>query len=317
VVCLHSGAGNGARETAGKYVLGIARASQSPTSRRIGHSKRANTTTNIARMENSTPSSQLPSWLAKYANVGFDTDDVAALLSSIESSQNPQPSLAQLPAELLLHVLEYVPVDHVLDWRLVCRGFRDAIDTRILYHHLKRTRIVGFIGPPSEYPISLLPKDQYDRVKFVHAHFQQVEGEAGGTLTVRQNLGNRPPWYQTHAAFKIEDLWFRAFSEANGTDASKEEDIKHAEKVYRHAQSKLELRGSDTGFGTVTWCVVLDHAVLDLEVPLQSGRNTFQLSVDLHQKTVKVAWKEMLFSFLKTERALRHVLDQVSRSNRR
>jgi hypothetical protein len=273
------------------------------------------TTTIVATMEDTTPSSQLPSWLAKYADVGFNTDDVMALLSSIESSQNPQPSLAQLPAELLLHVLEYVPVDYVLDWRLVCRGFRDAVDTRILYHHLKRTCLAGFIGPPSEYPMSLLPEEQYDRVKFLHAHFQQVETEASGTFIARQSSGRRPPWTQTRAVFKIEDSWFRAFSEANGTGTIKEENIEHAERVHRHAQSKLELSGLDTGFGTVTWCIVLDHAVLDLELPLQPGRNTFQLSVDLDQRTIKVAWKEMLFSFLKNERTLRRMLDQVSRSS--
>jgi hypothetical protein len=266
-------------------------------------------------MEDITPSSQLPSWLAKYANVGFDTDDVAALLSSIESSQNPHPPLAQLPAELLLHVLEYVPVDHALDWRLVCRGFRDAIDTRILFHHLKRTRLVGFIGPPSEYPMSLLPEDQYDRVKFLHAHFWQVEIEASDDFTARQSLGTRPPWSQTHAVFKIEDLWFRAFTESNCMGIIKEGNIEHAARVYRHAQSKLELGGSDTAFGTVTWCIVLDHAVLDLELPLQPGRNRFQLSVELDQRTIKVAWKEMLFNFLKNEGTLRRMLDHVSRSN--
>jgi hypothetical protein len=62
--------------------------------------------------------------------MGFNEDDVAALIGAIESSQNPASSVEHLPAEILLHILEYVPVDHILDWRFVCRGFRDAIDGR-------------------------------------------------------------------------------------------------------------------------------------------------------------------------------------------
>jgi hypothetical protein len=253
-----------------------------------------------------TPSSQLPSWIAKYAKVGFDTDDVAALIRSIDSSQNAQSPLAQLPAELLLHVLEYVPIDHVLDWRLVCRGFRDAIDGRILYHHLQRTQLVGVTGARSEWPMKSLSEDQYDRIQFVNAHFQKVQCD--GT----QGSDKRPVWTGTHAVFTIEDTWFHAFPNNDATDDLYADTIEYAETVWSHALPRLELARPDAGFGTLRWCIKLDHAVLDLDFPLEPGRNNFNLSVDLQKRTIKVAWKDMLFSFLKTEGALRRMLDQVS-----
>ena len=87
-----------------------------------------------------------PSWLAHHLNIEWNEDDVDALLTSIDASQDATaPTSHALPAELLLLIIEYIPVGYLLDIRLVCRGFRDAIDGRILYHHLQRTRLVVYL----------------------------------------------------------------------------------------------------------------------------------------------------------------------------
>jgi hypothetical protein len=263
-------------------------------------------------MEDIAKSSQLPSWLAKYASVGFNTDDMAALISSIDSSQNLQSSLAHLPAELILLVLEYVPIDYVLDWRLVCRGFRDAIDGRILYHHLHRTQLVGFVGPRTVPPMTWLSEDQYNQIQFLYANFQHVETKIGNAAGTEPESG--PIWSDMYAVFKMEDAWFQAFPRAGNATGMQANTIQYAEEVWNHVLPRLELSRKEEGFGTLRWCIKLDHAVLDLDFPLEAGRTKFDIDIDLYKRTVKVAWKGMLFRFLKTEAALRRTFYQVGQS---
>jgi hypothetical protein len=231
-------------------------------------------------------------WVPSHARLGFDADDVAALISSIDSSQNSPSSLVNLPAELLLHILEYVPVDYILDWRHVCRGFRDAIDGRVLYHHLQRTKLVGFLGPQGIAYLQHLSEEHYDQIRFLNAKFLKVESATDD----RSSSG--PIWCNTQAVFKLEiDLEEGAFL----GDA-------HAE--WRRAE-RLGLLGFEEGFGTLRWCIKLDQAVLDLDFPLEAERNSLDVRVDFEEATIRVAWKDMLFRFLKTETALRKVTSQV------
>jgi hypothetical protein len=235
-------------------------------------------------------------WIPRHARLGFDADDVAALISSIDSSQNALSSLVNLPAELLLHVLEYVPVDHILDWRYVCRGFRDAIDGRVLYHHLQRTELIGYLGPQSLAHFRGLNEEQYDQVRFLRASFLGVEGAADD----RSNSG--PIWGNAQAVFKLKP--------------DSEEDrasIGIADAEWRKLE-RLGLNGVEEGFGTLRWCIRLDQAVLDLDFPLEATRNSFGFAVDLDKSTIRVAWKDMLFRFLKTEATLRRMMTQVSLS---
>ena len=100
---------------------------------------------------------RLPAYLSRHMRLGFDSDDVAALINSIDSSQDPQSSeLSHLPAEILFQIVEFVPVNHILTWRLVCRGFRDAIDGPVQYGHLRRAELIGYVGPHAQYPLSQL-----------------------------------------------------------------------------------------------------------------------------------------------------------------
>jgi hypothetical protein len=99
----------------------------------------------------------LPAYISRHMRLGFDSDDVAALLSSIDSSQEPGSSrLPHLPAEILFQILDFVPIDYLLKWRLVCRGFRDAIDGPVLYDCLQRAEMICYLGPPGQYPLNRL-----------------------------------------------------------------------------------------------------------------------------------------------------------------
>jgi hypothetical protein len=251
----------------------------------------------------------LPSYLRRHVQLGFNEDDVAALLSSIDSSQGSSTStLAHLPAELLLQILEYVPVDHVLDWRLVCRGFREAIDGRVLYHHLQRTELVGYMGSRHSRPMETLVDSDYEVIHLLEARFQHIEKPIeDATDTGRP----KPIWSGTHAVFKIADEWFREFREVGGAASRDGNTIQDADTQWFNTLDRLELRRTEEGFGTLRWCIKLDHAVLDLDFPVETGRKHFDVDVNLNTGLVRVAWKDMLLGFLKTERALRRMMNEV------
>lgn len=257
--------------------------------------------------EDNTP---LPSYLARHVKLGFNSDDVAALITSIDSSQKSQtPSTSQLPAELLLLVLEYVPVDHVLDWRLVCRGFRDAIDGRILYHHLQRTELIGYMGARHSQPMEHLTDEQYEEIHLLRARFKCV-GEGSEGIAGAQAA--EPVWNGACATFAIDEEWYQSFHQVGGAAARHGDTIEDADAIWSRPLDRLELQLADEGFGTLKWCIRLNHAVLDLAFALEAGRNTFSVKVNLHKKHVKVAWRDVLLSFLKTEAALRRIMEEVS-----
>ncbi|KAF1834713.1 hypothetical protein BDW02DRAFT_579392 [Decorospora gaudefroyi] len=249
----------------------------------------------------------LPSYLRRHVHLGFNQEDVAALLSSIESSQSSSTcTLAHLPAELLLQILEYVPVDYILDWRLVCRGFRDAIDGRVLYHHLRRTELVGYMGARDSRPMEFLDDSDYESIHLLRARFQRVERiTEPASDTERSN----PVWNGAKGVFKIDDEWFRAFHHVGGAAAGPGDTIEDADPRWLNTLDRLELHRPEEGFGTLRWCIRLDHAVLDLDFPVEGGRTHFGFDPNLHTGLVTIEWRGMLLRFLKTERALRRLLD--------
>ncbi|KAF1847065.1 uncharacterized protein K460DRAFT_383581 [Cucurbitaria berberidis CBS 394.84] len=250
----------------------------------------------------------LPSYIARHVNLGFNSADVAALISSIDSSQKLQTSSApHLPAELVLQVLEYVPIDHVLDWRLICRGFRDAIDGRILFHYLQRTQLIGYLGSRHSRHMENLIEEHYEQIHLLRASFQRIEKASGCEPGAQRPL---PVWSGTHAIFQIEDKWFSSFRRLGGAAARGGDTIEDADTQWLSTLDRLGLRRTEEGFGTLRWCIKLDHSVLDMDFPLESGRNTFDVDVRLNTKSIRVSWKDMLFRFLKTETTLRRMMEE-------
>lgn len=260
------------------------------------------------------PASSLPKWLAKHVKVEYSADDISALIDSIDSSQMSQlemdtSCLPQLPAEILLLILEYVSIDHILDWRLVCRGFRDAIDGRILHHHLHRTQLLAVMEPPQlSRGVSLTP-EQKDRLRLVTADFQNVTNAS----RAGDKACSGPIWDSTHAVFRIEDSWFTAFRDIVGVDPDDYTSLASRPDGWLEHVDGLRLPDPTSGFGELRWCMKLDHAVLDLAFPLvsKSGAMSYDLTVRLDTRTISVRWKAMLFGFLRTEAMLRRMLETV------
>ncbi|KAG9191328.1 hypothetical protein G6011_09416 [Alternaria panax] len=250
-----------------------------------------------ARSEAPPPSSNatdaLPSYLRRHIQLGFTHDDVAALISSIDSSQAPpsssngNPTLAHLPAELLLQVLEHVPVDYVLDWRL-------------------RTQLVGYMGRRSEPVMQDLDEEEYESIHLIEADFIRVEEEEGETTCQQEK---RPIWSSKHAVFKIKDEWYRAFRDVNGLETEPGDTINHVEREWDGVLGRLAFL-QEEDFGQLRWCIRLDHAVLDLDFPVHKAGLHLDFDTNLHTGSIRVAWKAMLVRFLRTERALRVLMEQ-------
>ncbi|KAL1797974.1 hypothetical protein ACET3X_004580 [Alternaria dauci] len=256
-------------------------------------------------------SDALPPYLGRHIQLGFTQDDVAALISSIDSSQAPlpesahgHPTLARLPAELLLQVLEHVPVDHVLDWRLVCRGFRDAIDGRVLYHCVQRTQLVGYVGPRDDPRMDVLDDEEYEAVHLIEADFVSIEQDA------KCLEEKRPIWSGKHAVFRIKDEWYRAFRTICGLETQPGDTLNGVAPQWLGLLDRLAMLQNEELYGLLRWCIRLDHAVLDLDFPVDINRLHFDFDVNLRTGLVRVAWKDMLVRFLKTERALRILMDE-------
>ncbi|KAJ4984544.1 hypothetical protein SVAN01_09945 [Stagonosporopsis vannaccii] len=241
---------------------------------------------------------KLPAWLANHFNIEWSSDDVDALLDSINASQSPRPpALPHLPAELLVLILEYVPIAYVLDWRLVCRGFRDAIDGPVLYHHLQRAQLLGYLGPRTSTIMDRLTDEEYEDLHLVTAPFDSLPPDG-------PNLNPGPLWRRSHAVFSMDAQWCERHRSWDTPD--------NGLPSVNSLLSQLELHRSRQGFGTLIWALKLDTAVLDLDLPLEPERRTFDVNVDLESATamatVTVEWRPMLFRFIKTETALRHLM---------
>ncbi|OAL46597.1 hypothetical protein IQ07DRAFT_590707 [Pyrenochaeta sp. DS3sAY3a] len=260
---------------------------------------------------NDTP---IPSYLAKHIGLGFNGDDIAALISSIDSSQVADTSnVLHLPAEILLHILEHVPVDYILDWRLICRGFRDAIDGRILYHHLRKTTLIGYMGPKHSLShMRDLEDEEYEKIHLIRARYLRMSKRGTSHQPTLEN--QRSIWNEQYAIFQIDDEWSPAFLQIAGAADRPNPLFGHVDPKWHDILDKLELSKAEEGFGTLRWCIQLDQAVLDLDIGLELNRGNFYTRVFLQRGAVTVAWKDMLFRFLKTERALRLTMEEEQHS---
>ena len=256
---------------------------------------------------------ELPPWLANHLNIEWNEDDVDALLTSIDASQDATaPASHALPAELLLLIIEHIPVGYLLDFRLVCRGFRDAIDGRILYHHLQRTRLVGYLGSRNA-KMEAMSDEAYEDLHLIHADFDCFEDEWDERSETRQT-GRPALWSNTYARFTF-DLRWKVAHQLHTSDLQwrkahqfypSHEEIPSCDSLL----NSLELSRNDQAYGTLTWAIQLDSCVLDLDLPLEVGRHNFGLCIEPDPGIVRVEWKPMLFRFLKTERALRLLMEE-------
>lgn len=258
--------------------------------------------TSIHSSKSNNEDAELPSWLAHHLKIEWNSDDVDALLTSIDASQRPTACTSPvLPAELLLLVLEYVPPEYLLDWRLICRGFRDAIDGRILFQLLQRTRLIGYLGSRTSANMTTLSDEAYEQLHLLHADYRRVEHESWGIDQQRQ----RAMWGNSHAVFTFSQQWADTHILHENNEGIPSQPV---------LQSRLHLSRNDQAYGALTWAIQLDTCVLDLDFPLEAGREAFDVTIDVERGVLRIEWKPMLFRFLKTERALRLLMENKNHS---
>ncbi|KAJ4290362.1 hypothetical protein N0V90_010578 [Kalmusia sp. IMI 367209] len=250
----------------------------------------------------------LPSYLARHINIGFDQDDVFALINSIDASQDRNSSygLPQLPAEILFHIVEYVPIAHILQWRLVCRGFRDCIDGPVMYSYLRRAEIIGYLGTKEDFGKMWLDELAYENIAVMRCRYERLEN----FIKAKDPRIGMPKWGSAHATFHIDDVWHELFTLQDLRFAGSEN-----RRAWHAMLRALKLEGDPETYGKLKWCMCLDGAVLDLEIPTEALQA--KLHVDLSNKTVTVKWRDLLFQFLKTETLLKATMDQPAEDFRR
>lgn len=246
----------------------------------------------------------LPLYLSRHMRLGFDSDDVAALISSIDSSQDLRTSTPpHLPAEILFQILEFVPVDHILTWRLVCRGFRDAIDGPVQYAHLRRAELIGYLGPRAQYPLNQLSESRYEQINLVRAHFERIDDSP---TTEAPEARAPAKWHYDLAIFTIDDRWFNEFARIE--DKTTQDGVRRP--AWQSLLDDLQLLGEEEPYGTLKWCLRLDKAVLGLDFSPEALRRC--IMIDLVNKRMMVQWKDLLFNFLQTETRLRVLTEEAS-----
>lgn len=249
----------------------------------------------------------LPPYLARHMNLGFDSDDVNALITSIDSSQKSLPrswsAPVSLPAEILLEILEHVPVDYILDWRLVCRGFRTAIDGRIMYQYLQRAELICYAGTIGTGLMERISDEDYDRLCLMRLRFQGMK--ESGNYGTPGAPARKPAWNNSHAVFRMDEDWLREFSDACRLNTF------YGMDLWLYIERRLIWMLVGHGLGELQWCIRLDHAVLDLKYPLHDGHVPDKFDFDLDGWGIVIAWDDMLRGFLKTEAALRRLIGQA------
>ncbi|KAH9871245.1 hypothetical protein IAQ61_005424 [Plenodomus lingam] len=214
------------------------------------------------------------------------------------------PPITHLPTELILQIIQHVPIDHLLDWRLVCRTFHNEINNHILHHHLHNTQLLGYLGPQTAKPMLCLTDAEYDALHLLRAHFSHMQHSTQDA----EARGAKPVWSAHHAVFRVEEQWFRDFETLRLAEHLEAHD---APALWWRALHRLELLVGDEGVGSLRWCVRLGHGVFDLAFPLQTGRMPFFFAFSLGRGEIRVAWRDMMVGFLRNEGCLRRLVHEV------
>jgi len=250
-------------------------------------------------------SSKLPSYLSRHVHMGFSSEDVLALIDSIDASQSSHSSarwLPHIPAEILFRIVTFVPIDYILPWRLVCRGVRDYIDGPLMFSYLTRLQVIGYLGAWPKHQSrtrSHFTHKEYDEICFVRCNFQSVQAAESEDTAMRIPMWNRP-----RAVFRIEEKWYKILH--SGDRKPKIDQV--YDILSERLQTRVMFAGHDDAWGTLAWCLRLDSAVQDLELPIVSLQD--HLQVDFPNKTVTWNWKDHLFRLIQTESTLRALIEQ-------
>lgn len=235
--------------------------------------------------------------------MGFDADDVSALLSCIDASQDrtSTPRFPQLPAEILFQIVEHVPIDYVLQWRLVCRAFRDCIDGPYMYGCLRRAEIIGLFASPTSLEWAGIEPDVHEILTHMRCSFERFgdpHWKADRRITTAK-------WEGQYAIFSADGAWQTQFLQC---DKQLKDSGKWPNWNYLRQRLQFDLPATDS-FGKMRWCMRLDAVVLDLEYSIETLQD--KLSVDLLCGKGVLVWKDIFIRFIKSATELRIIMEQV------
>jgi len=144
-------------------------------------------------------------------------------------------------------------------------------------------------------------ESSYEEIKLVRAHFDRTDG----THTFEAHAPAK--WSYDQAIFTIEDAWYQGLARIEH-QTTKDGVMRPA---WQSLLDDLQLLGDEEShYGTLTWCLRLDKAVMDLEFSPETLREC--IAIDLVNKRIMVQWKSLFLNFLKTETRLRLLMGEAS-----
>ncbi|KAF2652197.1 hypothetical protein K491DRAFT_719122 [Lophiostoma macrostomum CBS 122681] len=259
----------------------------------------------MASVAKAPSASPLPSYLARHVQLGFDADDITALLTSIESSQGLETSsLSHLPAEIICRIIERVPIDYVLGLRLVSRGIKEYIDTFVKYSYLERSQLSCPTlpwAPAAGHAFARgfnFSQDDYEELYLLRAYFSHVEAPI---TAVDESCAK---WAGDIAVFKMEDRWFKAVQRLGSSVPPFLTPILDWDTL----PISVPRQDSET-HGKMRWLFHLDHSVLDSG--FQAPRPHLQISQNIEERSLRVNWRDLIQWSLSTETRLRRMMDEA------
>ncbi|CAI6341250.1 unnamed protein product [Periconia digitata] len=220
----------------------------------------------------------LPPYLSRHFQLGFEADDVNALIEDIDASQSSRiPKLPHIPMEIVCMIVHHVSVDCALPWRLVCRTTRDYVDGPLLYEYIRRIELIGHFNllteDPTDGDIGVDSQKRLYRMRFLHAQFERLEAP----VVSKQKSGQRPAkWDESLAIFQIDQAWIDDLTVLK-QELPTTSPVMDA-WLYRELD-KLQLFEGEQYFSTLRWCIRVDQSVGDLQFPIEAAKNLF--TVDL------------------------------------
>jgi hypothetical protein len=211
----------------------------------------------------------------------------------MSSSLKDQKCYPYLPTEIVLHIIDFVPIDHILPFRAVSHSIKSHIETHLMYSYIRRTKFEYQVDPPDQKRLNdwLDDKDaQY--LSTITASFSHLED----TRPVRKRINDgprlgKPVWAAPRAVFKLDPQWFARYK-----------CVRHMlPKSLQPLSSHLMIPSTQWAYiAPGAWCMHLDYVALEFDFDLRGQIvDSESFSLDLCYGTVNVDWKTMLSMFLK------------------
>jgi hypothetical protein len=202
----------------------------------------------------------------------------------------PSRGFTRLPTELLLLIIDFIPVDHILPLRTVCRSVKKHIDTSVLHSYLCRTTIAADFVPVSHNTFGPLSQEVgLSLMKFTYSHIEN-----------KSSSRTQPASETSRAVFRVLPQWLDAYNRVRASSVLTEEDtgdyLYVNEEEYRPEADECPV-----------WFVQLDHIALDLDTGTTTRDdpdghyytwNPGYFRFETAALTVTIDWKLMLRNFL-------------------